>query len=77
MLSRFLPTKSTSLKRSFSLWKDVKMGPTDPILGITEAYKKDTAPNKVGLDAGAYKDDKGKPWVLESVRKVCIAIEYS
>jgi len=46
------------------------MGPTDPILGITEAFKKDPAPNKVGLDAGAYRDDNGKPWVLPSVKKV-------
>lgn len=70
MLSKFLTfTKSTPLRRSFSLWKDVEMGPTDPILGITEAFKKDPAPNKVGLDAGAYRDDNGKPWVLPSVKK--------
>jgi len=47
----------------------VPMGPTDPILGITEKFKKDKAPNKVGLDAGAYRDDNGKPWVLPSVKK--------
>jgi len=70
MFSRILASKNTFLKRSFSLWKNVEMGPTDPILGITEAFKKDPAPNKVGLDAGAYRDDNGKPWVLESVKKV-------
>lgn len=69
MFSRILASKNTFLKRSFSLWKNVEMGPTDPILGITEAFKKDPAPNKVGLDAGAYRDDNGKPWVLESVKK--------
>ena len=70
MLSKFLPSKAGQLKRSFSLWKDIKMAPTDPILGITEAFKKDTTPNKVSLDAGAYRDDNGKPWVLGSVKKV-------
>lgn len=70
MLSRFLPTKLGNLKRGFSLWKNVPMGPVDPILGITEAFRKDPSPNKVGLDAGAYRDNNGKPWVLESVKKV-------
>lgn len=28
------------------------MGPPDPILGVTEAYKKDTNPNKINLGAG-------------------------
>lgn len=46
------------------------MGPPDAILGITEAYKKDSNPKKVNLGVGAYRDDKGKPYVLPSVRKV-------
>lgn len=45
------------------------MGPPDAILGITEAYKKDTNPKKVNLGAGAYRDDNGKPFVLPSVRE--------
>ena len=45
------------------------MGPSDAILGITEAYKKDTNPNKVNLGVGAYRDDQGKLFVLPSVRK--------
>lgn len=43
------------------------MGPPDPILGITEAYLKDTNPNKVNLGAGAYRNDQGKPHLLPSV----------
>jgi len=74
MLSRILSSKNSYLKRSFSLWKNVEMGPSDPILGITEAFKKDTSSNKVGLDAGAYRDNNGKPWVLESVKKVPIQL---
>lgn len=45
------------------------MGPPDPILGITEAFKKDSNAKKVNLGVGAYRDDNGKPFVLSSVRK--------
>lgn len=46
------------------------MGPPDPILGVTEAFKKDTNPKKMNLGVGAYRDDQGKPFVLSCVRKV-------
>lgn len=46
------------------------MGPPDVILGITEAYKRDTDPKKVNLGVGAYRDDQGKPFILPSVKKV-------
>lgn len=45
------------------------MGPRDPILGITEAFKADKDPRKVNVGVGAYRDDKNKPWVLPSVRE--------
>jgi len=45
------------------------MGPPDAILGVTEAFKKDTNPLKMNLGVGAYRDDNGKPFVLPSVRK--------
>lgn len=45
------------------------MGPPDPILGVTEAFKKDTNPKKMNLGVGAYRDDQGKPFVLSCVRK--------
>jgi aspartate aminotransferase len=51
------------------------MGPPDPILGVTEAFKKDTNPKKINLGAGAYRDDAGKPYILPSVKKVKIASE--
>ncbi|KAJ1678245.1 aspartate transaminase aat1, partial [Spiromyces aspiralis] len=43
--------------------------PPDPILGVTEAFKKDSDPNKINLGVGAYRDDSGKPYVLPSVRE--------
>ena len=55
-----------------SWWSQVELGPPDAILGITEAYKKDTNPKKINLGVGAYRDDNGKPYVLPSVRKVAI-----
>lgn len=45
------------------------MGPPDVILGVTEAFKRDTNPKKINLGAGAYRDDNGKPYVLPSVMK--------
>nr|KAF6409954.1 glutamic-oxaloacetic transaminase 2 [Rousettus aegyptiacus] len=55
--------------RASSWWAHVEMGPPDPILGVTEAYKRDTNSKKMNLGVGAYRDDNGKPYVLPSIRK--------
>ncbi|RZF35943.1 hypothetical protein LSTR_LSTR008513 [Laodelphax striatellus] len=55
--------------RSGSWWSGVQMGPPDAILGVTEAFKKDTNPKKINLGVGAYRDDHGNPYVLPSVKK--------
>jgi len=55
--------------RAGSWWSGVEMGPPDPILGVTENFKKDSNPDKMNLGVGAYRDDQGKPFVLPSVRK--------
>jgi aspartate aminotransferase len=52
-----------------SWWSKVEKGPEDPILGVTVAFNKDKAPHKMNLGVGAYRDDNGKPYVLECVRK--------
>lgn len=52
---------------SISPWSKVPLGPPDAILGITEAFKADTHPQKINLGVGAYRDDQGKPYVLECV----------
>lgn len=54
---------------SVGAWRHVEMGPPDPILGISEAFKRDTDPRKVNLGVGAYRDDTNKPWILPSVKK--------
>ncbi|KAK3191789.1 aspartate transaminase aat1 [Lecanicillium sp. MT-2017a] len=50
-----------------STWANVPQGPP-AILGITEAWKADANAQKINLGVGAYRDDKGKPYVLPSVR---------
>ncbi|KAI8918434.1 pyridoxal phosphate-dependent transferase [Powellomyces hirtus] len=74
-----LPIARTVGVRCGSLWANVKqartplfpprLGPPDAILGVTEAFKADTNPNKMNLGVGAYRDDQGRPYVLTSVRK--------
>ncbi|XP_055837145.1 aspartate aminotransferase, mitochondrial [Episyrphus balteatus] len=59
---------SITSQRNSSWWSDVKMGPPDAILGVTEAFKRDQNPKKINVGVGAYRDDNGKPFVLPSVR---------
>jgi aromatic-amino-acid transaminase len=46
----------------------VPMAPSDPILGVTEAFVADQSPRKVNLGVGVYYDNDGKIPVLECVR---------
>merc|ERR1712000_154495 len=79
MLSTLRPAARSALRQrsttaqavrivNASTWANVKEGPPDAILGITEAFKKDSFPEKINLGVGAYRDDQGKPYVLPSVR---------
>jgi aspartate aminotransferase len=60
---------STFGLKNFSQWSHLKPRPADPILGIVEEFKKDTAANKVNLSAGTYKDNEGKPYILNCVKE--------
>ena len=55
-----------------SWWSNVEQGPPDPIFGLVDAYNKDTRSPKVNLTIGAYRDDQGKPYVLNVVKEVSI-----
>ncbi|XP_063045510.1 aspartate aminotransferase, mitochondrial-like [Engraulis encrasicolus] len=68
-IGAFSPAMAVFPARASSWWSGVEMGPPDPILGVTEAFRRDTNPKKMNLGVGAYRDDQGKPWVLTSVRK--------
>lgn len=45
------------------------MGPPDPILGVSEAFRACKNPKKVNLGVGAYRDDNSKPFLLPCVKK--------
>ncbi len=51
-----------------SLLASVPLAPSDPILGVTEAYLADPNPRKVNLGVGVYYDDAGRIPLLECVR---------
>lgn len=53
---------------SYAAWTGVEAAPADPIIGLTQAFKDDPASTKVLLGVGAYRDDKGRPFVLPSVK---------
>lgn len=58
-----------AVRKFKSTWAHVKAGPPDPILGVTEAFKRDQDTRKINLGVGAYRDENGKPYVLPSVRQ--------
>jgi len=47
----------------------VEQAPPDAIFGIKNKYSKDKDPSKINLSVGAYRNDKGKPYLLEVVKK--------
>lgn len=62
------------------MWKTIEQAPPDAIFGLTEAFKKDTNPQKVNLGAGVYKDDNGITPVLKAVKeaeKILLDVEKS
>lgn len=48
----------------------VELAPPDPILGVSEAFKASTSPNKLNLGVGAYRTEELQPYVLEVVKEV-------
>lgn len=51
------------------MFENVTAAPPDPILGITDAFKKDDRKEKINLSVGVYQDDSGKTPVLPSVKE--------
>lgn len=50
------------------MFEKVTQAPADAILGLTEAFKKDTHPDKINLGIGVYTDANGKTPLLECVQ---------
>ena len=54
---------------SVSSFHHIELAPPDPIIGITEAFTKDSNAHKVNLGVGVYQDADGKIPVLKVVRE--------
>jgi aspartate/tyrosine/aromatic aminotransferase len=51
------------------MFDEVPQAPADPILGLTEAFKKDPNPGKINLGVGVFTDASGKTPLLESAKE--------
>ena len=73
MLARFISGANRTIisqrAANFSCWGAVTAAPPDPILGLNDAFKKETNPKKVLLGMGVYRDDNNKPYILKCVRE--------
>ncbi|KAF5536648.1 aspartate other aminotransferase [Fusarium mexicanum] len=58
-----------------SFFGSAQYSPPDAIFALTEAYHKDTSPNKVNLGQGAYRDEHGLPQVLPCVEGALDALD--
>ena len=52
-----------------NMFDRIEMAPPDPIIGLTEAYRHDTNPNKINLGVGVFRDADGNTPILASVRE--------
>ncbi|CAL5038925.1 unnamed protein product [Urochloa decumbens] len=67
---RWAPAFAPAAARAMASWfGHVEPAAKDPILGVTEAFLADTSPDKMNVGVGAYRDDDGKPVVLDCVRQ--------
>lgn len=57
-----------SLASDTSPFETVEYIPPDAIFDLTRLYLADPDARKVNLGQGTYKDEKGNPWILPSVR---------
>ena len=51
------------------MFETLQMAPPDPILGLSEAFKKDPHPHKINLSVGVYQDAQGQTPILEVVKE--------
>lgn len=56
------------------MFDKVVAAPADPILGLTELFKKDTRAEKINLGVGIYKDEQGTTPVLATVKQAEAAL---
>ena len=51
------------------MFEQVSMAPADPILGLTDAFKKDERAHKINLGVGIYKNEMGQTPILATVKE--------
>ncbi len=51
------------------MFESLTAAPPDAILGLTEAFKKDSNPDKINLGVGVYKDASGVTPILDCVKQ--------
>ena len=56
------------------MFEKIVAAPADPILGLTEEFKKDPRAEKINLGAGIYKNEAGETPVLATVKKAEAAL---
>lgn len=56
------------------MFEKVVAAPADPILGLTEEFKKDPRAEKINLGVGIYKNEQGQTPVLATVKKAEAAL---
>ena len=56
------------------MFEKVLAAPADPILGLTEEFKKDSRAEKINLGVGIYKNEAGQTPVLKTVKKAEAAL---
>ena len=56
------------------MFEKVLAAPADPILGLTEEFKKDSRAEKINLGVGIYKNESGETPVLATVKKAEAAL---
>ncbi|KAH9634456.1 hypothetical protein HF086_008290 [Spodoptera exigua] len=53
-----------------SRFQVVQQGPPIEVFQLNRMFMEDPHPSKINLSIGAYRDEKGQPWVLPVVRKM-------
>jgi len=51
------------------MFEDVPTAPSDPIFGLTAAFRRDTNPAKINLGAGVFRDERGQTPILAVVKE--------
>jgi aspartate/tyrosine/aromatic aminotransferase len=51
------------------MFESLSLAPPDPILGLTDAFKRDPNPHKINLGVGVFQDEAGRTPILECVKR--------